>query len=248
MEDISYQETHDVQASHWWYQARLEIIRRMFEAKFKRKDQGRILEIGAGSGVNIRRLREFGSVEAVEMHDGGRSMIAAAFPDVDVRNGALPEAELFQGKTYDAICMFDVLEHVEPHIDALKVVREHTHDDGHLFLTVPAYQWLWSQHDVAMHHYRRYSRETLREALEASGWTVETIGYFNTWLFPLALVARLKDRIFRPKISSGLSVPPSGINSLFFRVFASEAARVVRGGFPFGLSLFVVAKPAASQK
>ncbi|WP_147125080.1 class I SAM-dependent methyltransferase [Shimia ponticola] len=248
MEEISYTETHKVQSTHWWYQGRLAILTAVFDRYLTRGSDARILEIGAGSGVNIPLLQEFGQVEAVEMHPGGRAMIAERFEGVDVRDGALPDAAVFAGQTYDVVGMFDVLEHVEPHVEALVAIRENLSPDGRLFLTVPAYQWLWSQHDEAMHHFRRYNADGLRSAFEEAGWQVEQVGYFNTILFPLALIARLKDRILRPAISSGMSVPSGFVNRLFHRLFASEARRVAKGGYPFGLSLMVVAKPQTAAQ
>lgn len=247
MEEISYTETHKVQSTHWWYQGRLDIISAVLEKHLTRGADLDILEIGAGSGVNIPRLKDYGNVDVVEMHPGAREMIEATYPDVEVRDGALPDHGLFNDKRYDVVGMFDVLEHVGPHVEALVAIRENMSPEGHLFLTVPAYQWLWSQHDEAMHHFRRYSADDLRAALEEAGWHVENVGYFNTFLFPLALVARLKDRLFRPAISSGISVPASPVNRVFKRLFSSEAGRVVKGGYPFGLSLMAVATPKAAE-
>ena len=243
MEEISYQETHRVQGSHWWYQGRLQIIDAVLSKYLDKSAPLSVLEIGAGSGVNIGKLKEYGKVDAVEMHDGGRQLIRDEFPDVAVRDGALPEPEVFDNKQFDVVCMFDVLEHVGPQIESLEVLREHVTKDGRLFITVPAYQWLWSQHDDTAHHFRRYTRSSLAEALETAGWNVEQVGYFNTRLFPLALIARLKDKLFKPKIATGLGLPGDTVNGLFHRIFSSEATRVAKGGFPFGLSVLAVASP-----
>lgn len=244
MEEISYLKTHSVQIKHWWYQARLEIIDRVLTSHLSKNTPKTILEIGAGSGVNIGRLQQFGKVDAVEMHEGGRELIRNNFSDVETRDGSLPDPEVFAEKNYDVVCMFDVLEHVDQHQEALESIRGHINDDGRLFITVPAYQWLWSQHDVAMHHHRRYTRNTLQEVLGNAGWKVDRIGYFNTCLFPLALVARIKDLIFKPEISTGINLPSDFVNSVFRRIFSSEANRVSKGGYPFGLSLMAVASPS----
>ena len=244
MEEASYLKTHSVQIKHWWYQARLEIIDRVLARHLSKSTPKTILEIGAGSGVNIGRLQQFGKVDAVEMHEGGRELIRNNFSDVETRNGALPDPEVFGGKNYDVVCMFDVLEHIDTHQEALESIREHINEDGRLFVTVPAYQWLWSQHDVAMHHHRRYTKKKLQEVLKEAGWKVDKIGYFNTFLFPLALIARVKDLIFKPEISTGIDLPSDPVNSIFQRIFTSEASQVSNGGFPFGLSLMAVASPS----
>ena len=62
---------------------------------------------------------------------------------------------------------------------------------GKIVLTVPAYQWLWSHHDVVNHHYRRYSQKTLQKVVSDAGLTVTYISYFNTWLMPIIASIRL---------------------------------------------------------
>jgi hypothetical protein len=111
-------------------------------------------------------------------------------------------------------------------------------------VTVPAYQWLWSEHDVSNQHRRRYTAGRLRRSHERAGLRPLQLGYFNTLLFPLAVAQRAAAKLgFR---NDPLRLPPARINRAFEWIFASEAAAVsgTRHGFPLGLSAFCVSVPA----
>jgi hypothetical protein len=120
---------------------------------------------------------------------------------------------------------------------------------GSLVVSVPAYPWLWSWHDDYHHHRRRYLRDGLAAVLSAAGFTVESVGYFNSRLFPLALADRMLLRFRTPDPAATQDVPPPAINRFLERVFRSEAPRLLRTGdrgYAWGLSLLAVAeRPAA---
>jgi hypothetical protein len=107
-------------------------------------------------------------------------------------------------------------------------------------MTVPAHPWMWTAHDVANHHKRRYSKRALRALVEGSPLRLDKIGYFNSLLFPLAIVERAASKL-RGKDDGNVSLPPRPLNNLFEAVFASERYLVGRLPLPPGLSLFAVA-------
>ena len=109
-------------------------------------------------------------------------------------------------------------------------------------MTVPATKWLYGQHDKMFHHYRRYSRPELNQKLHDSGLQASRLSYFNTLLFPLAVFARLIDIVSSKDNTTGMSVPPHGMNQLFYRVFTAERWCLDRSVFPFGLSLMAVVR------
>ena len=90
-----------------------------------------------------------------------------------------------------------MLEHVAEDEASLVAMRRLLKPNGKIVLTVPAHQWLWSTHDVGLHHMRRYSRELLRERIEQAGYRIEKLTYTNAALFPVAVLARLADRSAR---------------------------------------------------
>jgi hypothetical protein len=98
---------------------------------------------------------------------------------------------------------------------------------------------MWSAHDEAHHHKRRYSKRQLRSVAEAAGLKVDRIGYFNSLLFPLAAAVRIAGKA-TGKSESDDKVPPAPLNRLFQSIFALERHLVGRVPLPAGVSLFTI--------
>jgi hypothetical protein len=101
---------------------------------------------------------------------------------------------------------------------------------------------MWSAHDVAHHHKRRYSRRALKRVIEAAGLRAHRIGYFNSLLFPLAAAVRIAGKL-TGKTESDDRMPPAPLNSLFRTIFALERHLVGRVPLPAGVSLFALLAP-----
>ncbi len=236
MRPEAYIEMAEVQDEHWWFKGRREILRSVI-ADLPLSESPRILEIGAGTGGNLTMLSQFGSVKATEMDDYARSFARQRTEErVDIRQGSLPDGIPFDDE-FDLVCLFDVLEHVERDLDSLRAIARLVSPAGCLLLTVPAYSWLWSAHDERLGHFRRYTAAGLtRKALEA-GWIVRRLTYFNTLLFPLAVGARVIDKMFPGRQPAGTSIPAPIVNSAFYHVLSMEKALLRAFDFPFGVSL-----------
>jgi SAM-dependent methyltransferase len=198
-----------------------------------------VLEIGCGTGHNLAMLSEFGHVDALELDDEARA-VAEKRLGRNVMSAPLPGLSGVPQKHYDLIGAFDVVEHVEDDRAALASIAERLKPGGKLVLTVPAHQWMWSAHDVVNHHKRRYSKRGLRRLLEESPLKLDTIGYFNSLLFPVAIAERLSSKL-RGKDDADLTLPPAPLNTVLERIFAAERHLVGRLPLPPGLSLFAVA-------
>ncbi len=243
MRPEAYIEMAEVQDAHWWFKGRREILESVI-GRLPLPESPRILEIGAGTGGNLTMLSQFGSVKASEMDDYALSIARQRTPgQIDIRQGHLPDEIPFNDE-FDLVCLFDVLEHVERDIDSLKAIRRMVSTDGCLLLTVPAYSWLWSAHDERLHHVRRYTAGELKRKARETGWTVRRITYFNTLLFPLAVVARVTDKIIPSQEPVGTGMPSPIVNSVLYRVFSMEKALLRAFNFPFGVSLMAQLSPS----
>ena len=140
--------------------------------------------------------------------------------------------------------MFDVLEHIEHDTETLIAIKQLLAKNGRILMTVPAYQWLYGAHDEFLHHKRRYSETELRKKIVAAGLCPAKMSYFNTILFPLAVIVRLKDKLLGNPSATGTSVPPASINKFFRTLFGSERFLLERFNLPFGVSLLCVLKAA----
>lgn len=242
MRPEAFIEMAEVQDDHWWFKGRREILRSVI-AKLPLPRSPRILEIGAGTGGNLMMLSQFGSVKALEMDDYARSIARRRTMErVDIQEGQLPDGIPIKDE-FDLVCLFDVLEHVERDLDSLKAIRRIVSPDGCLLITVPAYAWLWSEHDMRLNHVRRYTAGELARKAREAGWTVRRMTYFNTLLFPIATVARMTDKIFPRRQPAGTAIPAPFINSVLYRVFSIEKVLLRAINFPFGVSLMAQLHP-----
>lgn len=245
MEPQVYHEMAQHEANHWWFVGRRRILNAAIKNTLGTRRGAavpRILEIGAGTGGNHDLLSHYGQTSFVEMEPLARDIIKERFPAADLHYGKLPdELPPFPDQTFDLICLFDVLEHVADDKTALARLIPLLAPSGHLILTVPAYQFLFSAHDKLNHHHRRYSRAGLEALLAGSGLRIKTISYINMVLLPLALVARGADKLFKKEKGSGTKTPAPWLNKILTSLFGAEALFVPRWRLPCGLSLLVIA-------
>lgn len=240
MSPDAYLEMADTEARHWWFSGRRAILAHLIST-FDLPPNARILEIGSGTGGNLQMLSSFGQVSALEMDATARSIASEKTGGrFDIRPGFCPTDIPFAGEKFDLICLFDVLEHIDEDVETLIALKGLLAEGGRVLVTVPAYRWLWSAHDDFLHHKRRYSATEFRQKIVASGLQPVKISYFNTILFPLAALVRLKDRLLSNTSASGSSIPPAPINQLFTILFSGERTLVAKTNLPFGVSLLGV--------
>jgi SAM-dependent methyltransferase len=240
MNPEAYLEMADTEAHHWWFSGRRAIISHLI-ASMKLGPDAKILEIGSGTGGNLEMLSSFGKVSALEMDSTARSIASEKTGGrYDIRAGSCPADIPFAGDKFDLICLFDVLEHIEEDLPTLSAVRGLLKKGGRVLITVPAYRWLWSAHDEFLHHKRRYTREELRRKVMASGFNCTRVTYFNTLLFPLAAIVRLKDRLLGNSTASGTGIPPAPVNWIFSGLFGLERFILSATNLPFGVSLLCI--------
>lgn len=229
----------ELEDKHWWFRARRKIIRKILSSNLPSGNDLDILEIGCGSGGNLEMLSQFGKIHAIETDD---FMIEAANKRgfCQVLKGSLPNDIPFDSK-FDVICIFDVLEHVENDIAAIRKIWELLKPGGRVFITLPAFMFLWSQHDEFNQHKRRYNLPDIMGKLSKNGFRIIFSSYFNTFLFPLILLLRIVGRLFKKK-EDDLSMPSQNVNSILYSIMGAEAGLIGRGiPLPFGVSIIAVA-------
>jgi len=243
MERDVYRSMRELQRNHWWFRGRRRFVSALVDS-LGLPAGARILEAGAGSGGNLEMLRRHGSVSAFEM-DAEAAAACAADHGIACPLGTLPGANPFEGRArFDLVVALDVLEHIDDDVASLRSLAACLAPGGRLLLTVPAYPWLYSGHDLIHHHRRRYTRRGLERVVGAAGLRVHRAGYFNALLLPAIVAVRLGARVLRREPASDARMPGPRANEWLARVFGAEAAVARRGGFPAGLSLFLVAGTA----
>lgn len=234
-----YFEMAAMQRSHWWFSGRRDILASVLRTLSLAKT-AEILDAGCGTGANLQLLARFGNVTAIEPDETARSL-ALREMDCPILEGTLPARLPFPRESFDLVCLLDVLEHIEDDAEALRSVFEVLKPGGIVLVTAPAYSWLWSAHDEAHRHYRRYTKTSLRRSLDQAGLETERSGYFNTLLFPAIALIRLMGKLAQREPLSDAVLPPTWLNALLHQCFALER-RILPGQFmPFGVSVIAIA-------
>ena len=144
----------------------------------------------------------------------------------------------FPDAGFDLVTATDVLEHIADDHRAARELRRVTKPGGRLLVTVPAYEWLWSQHDDSHQHQRRYTLRRLRSTLTGAGWRPSLQTYFNSILLaPIAFVRTAA----RDGERSDYDMAPGPLNQVLSLPMRTEAAFIARGGrLPAGVSIGMV--------
>ncbi|WP_433042275.1 class I SAM-dependent methyltransferase [Dactylosporangium sp. CS-033363] len=186
MHDEEIRKVAELEATHWWYRARRAVLTRQLAALTP--DGGPAIDVGSCAGGHLPLLHRHGwSPLAVEYSDLGVRLIREqGWPVIrgDIRR--LP----FAGGTVSLAVAMDVLEHIDDDRLALRELFRVLRPGGTLLMSVPQDMRLWSAHDVALSHFRRYERAELRELLEAAGFAVERLWSWNVLLRPVAALRR----------------------------------------------------------
>ncbi|MBI2204116.1 MAG: class I SAM-dependent methyltransferase [Candidatus Rokubacteria bacterium] len=237
--DPAYVSRHvEEEREHWWFRARLEILRAVLPPRAPGARRRRVVDLGCGTGTVLDALHDLGETIGVEIDDTLRGV--ALVRGLDVRAGALPDRVPVEPGTADVVLLLDVLEHLEDPAATLGTARELLVPHGVLVVTVPAYQWLWSSHDVTLRHKRRYTRRALIRLATDAGFLIDRATYFNTLLFPALAVVRLVGRL-QGRNGHDLKRPAPIVNRLLERVFAAERHLIRRVALPFGNSILLLA-------
>jgi SAM-dependent methyltransferase len=238
MERETYDRMAEIDGEHWWFVARRRIVAALIDAHARPKPGGRILEVGAGTGSNLALLQRYGKVDAIEPDDGARAL-ATERSGIPIKGGLLPDGVALDDGAYDLIVLLDVLEHIPDDAGTLRALAPKIARGGRMLVTVPAVPWLWSAHDAAHHHQRRYTADGLTRLFAANGYRIVHATHFNTLLFPLIVAARAAGKLMRREGGDD-AMPPPAINALLTAIFRSERHWVGRRSVPFGVSLAVV--------
>lgn len=224
-------------AKHWYYIAKGEALRAMIGPAPVRE----VLDVGAGSGVFSRLLLDRGLAESAVCVDTGYA------EDRDEQHGGRPIrfVRAIPETTQDLVLLMDVLEHVPDDVALLRSYTDAMPEGARVAITVPAFQWLWSGHDVFLGHYRRYTLRGLEALVRKAGLEPMRSSYFFGALFPAAALLRMGQRL-RPTGAdaapkSDLRTCPAALNKALVAFHAVERATLFPRNRLAGLSAFCLA-------
>lgn len=244
MKPAEHERMFGVETSHFWFVGTRSVISSVLrDALGQALDGARVLDLGCGTGYTLTRLPS--GVRAVGLDYATSALRLSARRGSGaalVRGDAtcLP----FADASFDAVLALDVLEHLDADSEAAAEIRRVLKPKGLLIATVPAFAWLWSAHDEALDHRRRYTLPEISAVLTRAGFRIERASYYNFFLFPLVAGKRLWDRARPAKgpDQADLALPPAPLNRLLASVLGAERHIVTRASLPFGVSCLVTAR------
>lgn len=229
--------------THWWFLGKRRLLAALLRNYARR---GRVLDLGCGLGGVLREFEAdahcFGADGSRFALQNSRRRTSAEL--VQANLAALP----FRDASFDLVVALDVIEHLPDDVGFLRRAGELLAPDARLVVAVPAFPSLWSQHDVAFQHLRRYTATTLRAAVVSAGLVPERITYLHALIFPPAALWRLASQ----RLGLGQFAPktdfwplPAPLNRALASLYALEARWVARHDLPFGVSVACIARRAA---
>lgn len=220
--------------SHFYFRAKMNCLKVLLNKNYKKGERLNILSIGAGTGDEISILKDFGSIFVVDVNKKALDLIdEATCIEKKLANAcSLP----YSDNQFDLVVCLDVLEHIEKDNLASSEIYRVLKFNGLLFFSVPAFQFLFSSHDRALDHFRRYSKKQINNLL---GQFSLRVSYWNSLLFfPIAILRLIKKN--SPAEIDNVKLPKY-LNYFLYKLISFDNF-LIKHNFimPFGVSLIGV--------
>lgn len=237
MEIAAYEEMYEFEKKFWWWVGKRNIVKKFLD--ILNLNSANILDAGCGAGLNLNLLRDYGTVIGLDFSDDAIKFCKMNNNERYIKGNAMEMP--FKSNTFDLIIALDILEHLDDK-KALKEFNRILKKNGSLIITVPAFKFLWSKHDEALHHKIRYNKDQLQNMLQFNGFAIEKISYWNFFLFLPIIAMRFLKKMIKEEIETDFKELPNIVNRLFTSVLIFENLIILHSVLPFGLSIFCLCK------
>jgi 2-polyprenyl-3-methyl-5-hydroxy-6-metoxy-1,4-benzoquinol methylase len=247
----------DVEERHWWFTARREILCRLVRAVAPAGQGATVVDVGCGTGANLAALASDYRCVGIDTSAEGIQLAQTRFPHVEFLHGFAPGDLGDVVRHIDVLLLTDVLEHVPDDFRLLSELLAAVPVGAHLIVTVPADEALWSPHDEAFGHYRRYDFPRFTRVWDDLPVTTRLVSALNSRLYPVVKGVRALNRLrgqSHGAAGTDFRVPAGPVNSLLRRTFAGESAVLLdvldgrrQRGYRRGVSLMAVLRRDEGQ-
>lgn len=252
MESNYYKEYYHLERLHWWFKARSYILESQIQKRIITENRKlKILNVGVATGATTKMLENFGEVVSVE-YDNECCQFLKNQLNIEAIEASLTDLP-FDDNTFDLVCAFDVIEHIEDDDKAVMEINRVLKIGGNFVITVPAYNFLWSNHDIINHHYRRYTSSNLSAKIQNSNLKISFKSYFNFYFFlPIFLIRMIKNvlqkltiNVKKEKENTGSNFEIFGksklLNDFLYLFFKTENYLLsLNIRFPIGVSILFI--------
>jgi len=240
--DPEFRLLEEIEADHWWFVGKRHLLRSLLGDSHAGK---RVLDLGCGTGGILRDLMPHCRCYGMDRSELGLR-ICRDQGFTTLTRGDLREIP-FRSGSFDTVLLMDVIEHLDDDEGFLRRAAELVDAGGRIVVSVPAFQWLWSQHDVTFQHRRRYTARNLTSVIQRAGLVPERVTYTNFAVFPVAAVWRNLSRcraLGRIAPRHDFWPVPRWLNALLTKVYAFEGRVLRRLNLPVGVSVVCIARVA----
>jgi len=240
-----YKRNFELEEEYWWFAGSRKIFIRLMDKYFSADRGKKILDIGCGTGIMAGYLEKYGRFYGMDY-----SRLAVNFcKQRGIKNLVVSSGEncCFKNETFDYITALGVIEHIENDKRLLEEIQRMLKPGGLAILSTSAFDFLWSEHDAANRHFRRYTISKLKNLAASSRLSILYESYFNFFLFvPITVVILLK-RLAGNKVTSGsderlLPNVPYFINWMLKSLLILESWIIERFALFVGVSIVIVLK------
>lgn len=242
MYDHEYEEMFKLEDFYWWFVGRRRLVSEVLRQEAQTGKQLRILDVGCGTGANMLAFSKHGEVHGVD--PSPQAIGFCQRRGVTRVHQAWVEDLPFPENYFDVITVLDVLEHTDDDLAALKELQRVSKPGALIISTVPAYGFLWSEHDEALKHRRRYSAHEVRNKMTVCGMEVERSTYFVSLLFWPIFAVRIVQGLLKNSTSpkTAIHVLPSWLNSSLLMLLEVERWLLNWINLPFGVTIVATAR------
>ena len=244
MKKQEFELMYKLENKHWWFTGKRNLIFNFIDKLNKNKNNLKILDVGCGTGIIMKRLNKYGNVYGIDISDDALKFCRARNLK-NIKKASVMKIP-FKNNTFDLVGCFDVLYHkgISNDVKAMKEIYRVLKKNGRLFITDSAMMCLWGRHDIATQARERYNKEELKKKLEKAGFKIEKMSYYNFFLFPLVLIVRNLDNIINKNKPARSNIQETNplFNAILISIFKIESKLLNFIKFPFGVSIFCIAK------
>jgi ubiquinone/menaquinone biosynthesis C-methylase UbiE len=242
MELEEYKLLYDLEEKHWLYMGLRHLLISRVRQYFKNGNKISILDAGCGTGYNLKCLEKYGASTGVDINNNALAYCRKRGIN---RISRASVSELpFREESFDLVISADVLYHraVQDDLTAIKEIYRVLKKGGVLMVNLPAHNYLKRPHDERVHTRQRYSRDELSQKLMKNKFKIIKISYRNALSYPVLLLSNLINKSFPLPIDTGLSLMPKPVNFIMYSYLKVENAFLRIMNFPFGVSIFCLAR------
>ena len=245
MDHAEFDKMFEVEETNWWYRGRRALVTPWIECHHQAHGSLRILDIASATGISFRMFGKYGAVHGLDISDETIRLCHQR----GVRGLVQGDAERlpFRDNSFDVVMALDALEHFRDDHAAMAEIYRVARPHALVLITVPAFMFLWSPHDEAYHHMRRYTRGELSSKLQQHQFQLHKISYYSMTLMPPVFVMRKWRSILQKKEETAhsdffLSLPRP-VEAMLYGIMRTEIGMMNAVNLPFGVSLFCAATP-----